>query len=397
MKRKVPLKHFDTIMITNRPFQFFLKEKVSRTRVVFKKILFSIQFFALRFKKPLEMTNFSSKYTTNYKVLFLGLVALFLSCTPKENVKNQTWGNALGTTYSIIYISDESLDYQQEIDSVFQVLNQSMSTYIPASDISKINDGDSTIVVDDMFREVFDVSSEVHKASNGYFDPTIGVLANAWGFGPGEQLELDSLRVDSLLRYVGWEKVQLNPDNTITKTHPSIRFDFNAVAKGYAIDRLGSMLDEKGIKNYLVEVGGEVLAKGKNLDSGKQWTVGIDDPQVETGRQLKQIVSLEDVAMASSGNYRKFRVNPETGEKYVHTIDPKTGYTKNSNVLATSVVAKTCAVADAYATSFMAMDLNDSKQVLENHDELEAYIIYLDKNGETQEFFTSGFEALIKN
>ncbi|HKL91545.1 MAG TPA: FAD:protein FMN transferase, partial [Allomuricauda sp.] len=343
------------------------------------------------------MTNFSSKYTTNYKVLFLGLVALFLSCTPKENVKNQTWGNALGTTYSIIYISDESLDYQQEIDSVFQVLNQSMSTYIPASDISKINDGDSTIVVDDMFREVFDVSSEVHKASNGYFDPTIGVLANAWGFGPGEQLELDSLRVDSLLRYVGWEKVQLNPDNTITKTHPSIRFDFNAVAKGYAIDRLGSMLDEKGIKNYLVEVGGEVLAKGKNLDSGKQWTVGIDDPQVETGRQLKQIVSLEDVAMASSGNYRKFRVDPETGEKYVHTIDPKTGYTKNSNVLATSVVAKTCAVADAYATSFMAMDLNDSKQVLENHDELEAYIIYLDKNGETQEFFTSGFEALIKN
>jgi len=341
------------------------------------------------------MTNFSSKYTTNYKVLFLGLVVLFLSCTPKENVKNQTWGNALGTTYSIIYISDESLDYQQEIDSVFQVLNQSMSTYIPTSDISKINDGDSTVVVDDMFKEVFDISSEVHKASNGYFDPTVGVLANAWGFGPGEQLELDSLRVDSLLRYVGWEKVRLNSDNTITKTHPSIRFDFNAVAKGYAIDRLGAMLDEKGIKNYLVEVGGEVLAKGKNLDSGKQWTVGIDDPQVETGRQLKQIVSLEDAAMASSGNYRKFRVDSETGEKYVHTINPITGYTKNSNVLATSVVAKTCAVADAYATSFMAMDLEDSKQVLENHDELEAYIIYLDENGETQEFFTPGFEALV--
>jgi len=327
-------------------------------------------------------------------LLFVGVV-LFFNCTPKGIVKNQTWGNALGTTYSIIYIADEQLDYQQEIDSVFQVLNQSMSTYIPTSDISKVNDGDSTIVVDEMFREVFNVSSEVYKASNGYFDPTIGVLVNAWGFGPGEQLELDSLRVDSLMRYVGWEKVQLNPDNTITKTFPSIRFDFNAVAKGYAIDRLGAMLDKKGIKNYLVEVGGEVLAKGKNLDSGKQWTVGIDDPQVETGRQIKQIVSLEDVAMASSGNYRKFRVDPETGEKYVHTIDPKTGYTKNSNVLATSVVAKTCAVADAYATSFMAMDLNDSKKVLENHDELEGYIIYLDENGEAQEFFTPGFEALI--
>ncbi|WP_421803422.1 FAD:protein FMN transferase [Flagellimonas sp.] len=332
-----------------------------------------------------------------HKVLLLGLVVLFLSCAPKEHIKNQTWGNALGTTYSIIYIADEELDYQQEIDSVFQVLNQSMSTYIPTSDISRINEGDSTIVVDGMFKEVFNVSSEVHKASNGYFDPTIGVLANAWGFGPGEQIELDSLRVDSLLGYVGWEKVKLNQDNTITKSHPSIRFDFNAVAKGYAIDRLGAMLDEKGIKNYLVEVGGEVLAKGTNHVSGKQWTVGIDDPQVETGRQLKQIVSLEDVAMASSGNYRKFRVDPETGEKYVHTINPKTGYTKNSNVLATSVVAKTCAVADAFATTFMAMDLKDSKQVLENHRELEAYIIYLDENGETQEFFTPGFEALIQN
>lgn len=329
------------------------------------------------------------------KVYFFGLMVLLFSCTPKEVVKNQTWGNALGTTYSIIYIADKELDYQQEIDSVFQVLNQSMSTYIPDSDISKINQGDSTVKVDKMFKEVFEISSKVHNASNGYFDPTVGVLANAWGFGPGNQIELDSLRVDSLLSYVGWGKVHLNGDNTITKSHPSIRFDFNAVAKGYAIDRLGAMLDEKGIKNYLVEVGGEVLAKGKNLDSGKQWSVGIDDPQVKDGRQLKQIVSLKDVAMASSGNYRKFRVDPETGEKFVHTIDPKTGYTKNSNVLATSVVAKTCALADAYATSFMAMDLEDSKEVLKNHAELEAYIIYLDENGETQEFFTPGFESLI--
>lgn len=331
------------------------------------------------------------------KVLVLLGAVWFVGCTPKEAIKNQSWGNALGTTYSIIYISDQQLDFQKEIDSVFQVLNKSMSTYIPSSDISRINQGDSTIVVDDMFEEVFDVSSRVHEASDGYFDPTIGVLADAWGFGPGERIQLDSLRVDSLLGYVGWDKVQLNRDNTITKAHPSIRFDFNAVAKGYAIDRLGVMLDQKGIKNYLVEVGGEVLAKGTNLVSGKKWTVGIDDPQVETGRQLKQIVSLKDVAMASSGNYRKFRVDPQTGEKYVHTIDPKTGYTKNSNVLATSVVAKTCAVADAYATTFMAMDLEASKKVLQDHEELEAYIIYLDNDGVTQEFFTPGFEALIKN
>lgn len=336
------------------------------------------------------------KYSMKNTVYLFGLMVFLFNCRPNETVKNQTRGNALGTTYSIIFIADKELDYQQEIDSVFRVLNQSMSTYIADSDISKINQGDSTIQVDKMFKEVFEISSKVHNASNGYFDPTVGVLANAWGFGPGDQMELDSLRVDSLLSYVGWGKVQLNGDNTITKSHPSIRFDFNAVAKGYAIDRLGAMLDEKGIKNYLVEVGGEVLARGKNLDSGKQWSVGIDDPQVENGRQLKQIVALKDVAMASSGNYRKFRVDPETGEKYVHTINPKTGFTKNSNVLATSVVAKTCAVADAFATSFMVMDLEDSKAVLENHDELEAYIIYLDRNGETQEFFTPGFEALVK-
>ncbi len=331
------------------------------------------------------------------KTFILGVSLLFLCCTKGQWTKNQNWGNALGTTYSIIYISDTELDYQQEIDSVFQAVNRSMSTYIPDSDISKINAGDSTIVVDEMFREVFDISNKVHKASDGYFDPTVGVLANAWGFGPGEQMELDSLRVDSLLAYVGWDKVAINKDNTIFKAHPAIRFDFNAVAKGYAIDRLGAMLDAKGIKNYLVEVGGEVLAKGTNLVSEKQWTVGIDDPQVEEGRQLKLIVSLKDRAMASSGNYRKFRVDPETGKKYVHTINPKTGYTKNSNVLATSVVANTCAVADAFATTFMAMDLEESKKVLAEHEELEAYIIYLDDEGHTTEFMTSGFKTLVKS
>ena len=325
--------------------------------------------------------------------LIIGALSL-LGCSTTW-IKNQNRGNALGTTYSIIYISDESLDFQREIDSVFQVVNQSLSTYIPTSDISKINNGDSTITVDHMFQEVFGVSSKVHKASEGYFDPTIGVLANAWGFGPGEQMQLDSLRVDSLLKYVGWDKVKITGNGTIKKEHPGIRFDFNAVAKGYAIDRLGALLDQKGIENYLVEVGGEVLTKGINTVSEKLWTVGIDDPQVEIGRQLKLIVSLEDKAMASSGNYRKFRIDSITGEKYVHTIDPKTGYTKNSHVLATSVVAPNCAEADAFATAFMAMDLNDSKEVLNEQNQLEAYIIYLDDDGNTQEFMTEGFEALI--
>lgn len=328
----------------------------------------------------------------------VSLVFLLWSCNPNAKlVKNHNIGNALGTTYSIIYLYDEELDFQHEIDSVFQVVNQSMSTYIPNSDISKINDGDSTLVVDQMFKEVFELSSRVHKASNGYFDPSIGVLADAWGFGPGEQIELDSLKVDSLLNYVGWNRVKLNTNGTVTKQKPNIRFDFNAVAKGYAIDRLGAMLTSKGVKDYLVEVGGEVLAKGINEISGKNWTVGIDKPNDLISRGAAAIINLENNALASSGNYRKFRIDPETGEKYVHSINPKTGYTKNSKVLAASVIANDCATADAYATAFMVMNLESSIVLLENSKALEAYIIYLDGDNIIQNFMTDGFEELIKN
>ena len=328
------------------------------------------------------------------RVSLLGILFLLVGCIKQGPIiKNQTIGNALGTTYSIIYLSEEELDFQTEIDSVFKVVNQSMSTYIPNSDISRINRGEN-LTVDSMFKEVFNLSKKINLESNGYFDPTVGTLVNAWGFGPGEQIELDSTKVDSLLQYVGFDKVQLTSDGKIEKESPEIFFDFNAVAKGYAIDRLGAMLDKKGITNYLVEVGGEVLTKGENLISEKPWTVGIDDPQVEFGRQLKKVVSLKNRALASSGNYRKFRIDSITGEKYVHTIDPKSGFTKNSKVLAASVVADNCATADAYATTFMAMDLEDSKILLKKHKELEAYIIYLGKEGETLEFMTDGFQAL---
>lgn len=327
----------------------------------------------------------------NY-ILFLLAVGV-LSCNSKPKlVKNENFGSALGTTYSIIYISNQKFNFKQEIDSVFDAVNKSMSTYVPDSDISKINDGDSTVVVDSMFKEVFDISTKIYKASNGYFDPTIGVLVNAWGFGPEEPIKLDSVRVDSLLNYVGWDKVQLNADGTIRKQNPNIRFDFNAVAKGYAIDRIGVMLVEKGIENFLIEVGGEVIAKGKNSASEKEWKVGIDSPNNFMKRGTAAIIRLNDKALASSGNYRKFRIDPETGEKYVHTINPKTGYTKNSNVLATSVLANDCATADAYATAFMAMNLENTKTFLNSVSYLDAFIIYLDNDGNTQKFMTEGFK-----
>lgn len=330
------------------------------------------------------------------RLIILLAAFLLLGCDlEKPWIRNVAAGPALGTSYSIIYLTKEPLDIQRQIDSVFRVINQSMSTYIVDSDISKINQGDTSVKVDLMFKEVFKLSKAVNQQTNGYFDPTVGVLVDAWGFGPGEQIKLDSAKIDSLLRYVGFDKVRMTDQGEIVKERPEIRFDFNAVAKGYAIDRLGKMLDQLDIDNYLVEVGGELLSKGENRQKDKRWVVGIDDPQVEEGRRLMRTIFLKDKAMASSGNYRKFRIDSITGEKFVHTIDPKTGYTKNSRVLSTSVITETCARADAFATAFMAMELEDSKMLLDGEDDMEAYIIFLDEKGETKEFMTEGFRELL--
>lgn len=327
------------------------------------------------------------------RFLLLGIAIITLvSCGKEERwIKNTELGEALGTTYSIIYISKDTLNLQQQIDSVFRVVNQSMSTYIPGSDISRINSGDSTVVVDEMFREVLALSREVYHTTNGYFDPTVGILVNAWGFGPGQAMAMDSAEVNRLKMFVGLDKIELTADNQIRKKNPEMQLDFNAIAKGYAIDRLAVMLDQNQIENYLVEVGGEIVTKGINQLKEQAWVVGIDDPQVELGRRLKITLNLKDEALASSGNYRKFRIDSLTGQKFVHTIDPKTGYTRNSNVLAASVIASNCALADAYATAFMTMELDSSIAFLEGKTELEAYLIYIDPQGEEQEYFTPGF------
>ena len=332
-----------------------------------------------------------------YRMLLFLWFMIFFSCSGDgpEFVKNQKVGGALGTSYSLIYLTPKPLDLQKEIDSVFAAVNRSLSTYIPSSDISKINAGDTGIVVDDMFREVFELSKKVYEVTDGYFDPTVGALVNAWGFGPGQQRVMDSLQVQDLLAHVGFDKVSLNADNTIAMADTNVYFDFNAIAKGYAIDRLARLLDANGVQNYLLEVGGELVSKGENRIKNKPWVVGIDDPQLENERKLKITIYLKNKALASSGNYRHFRIDSVTGKKYVHTIDPKTGFTKNSNTLAATILADNCATADAYATAFMAMDLDDSLKLLTAQQELEAYIVYLDEKGESQEFMTPGFEKIM--
>jgi thiamine biosynthesis lipoprotein len=246
-----------------------------------------------------------------------------------------------------------------------------------------------------MFKDVFTLSREIYKKTNGYFDPTVGTLVNAWGFGPGEEVAMDSTTVDSLLQYVGFDKVAITSTGTVSKEDSVIYFDFNAIAKGYAIDRVAVFLDTNKIQNYLIEIGGEVVGKGRNIIKNKSWTVGIDNPQNEFQRESKIAIYLNDRALASSGNYRKFRVDETTGEKYVHTIDPISGFTKNSSTLGVTVLADNCAIADGYATAFMAMDLDSAKQIIASDSSLDAYIIYADPTGAIQEFMTEGFKTIV--
>ncbi len=344
----------------------------------------------------MKITLLTMKGLLNCKFLILfGILISGNSCKKNVYFENRNSGSALGTSYSIIFYDTELRDYSKEIDSLFVAMNKSMSTYKDDSDISKINRGDSTLVIDHMFEEVFELSKRMNKQTNGNFDPTVGVLVNAWGFGQGKQIDLDSTKVDSLLEFVGFNKVRLESDKTIHKNNLDILFDFNAVAKGYTVDRLGVLLDQKGIKNYLIEVGGELTTKGINKVKNKDFVVGIDNPRASDRSVPISKINLKNKSMASSGNYRHYRVDEKTGKRYVHTIDPITGFSKNSNVLAVSVLADSCAEADAFATSFMVMDLDESMELLSRVTNIDAYFIYVGVNGETRFFSTDGFSKVM--
>lgn len=331
------------------------------------------------------------------RILILLLVSVMFSCDQKPIVHDYFEGDAFGTSYHIQLYSNNQVDLKKGIDSVIAAVNQSLSTYIPDSDISKINRGDSTVIVDSIFREVFELSAEVNRKTKGYFDPTIGVLRNAYGFGDINPLQnIDQKTLDSLMQYVGFQKVELKKDGTIRKEFPQIYFDFNAVAKGSGIDCIGRYLESKGISDYLIELGGEILAKGKNLNTNQLWTVGIETPESDLeNRSFDASVMLKNIGMASSGNYRKFRIDSITGKKYVHTLNPFTGSAEMSDITSATVIAPTCGEADAYATSFMALGIEKSKELLKNLPKVEAYLTYTDSTSHHNIFITDGFKEMM--
>lgn len=318
------------------------------------------------------------------------LLLLCISCKQETKLQqNLTSGEVFGTYYNIQFFDTKTVDYSKQYDSLFSEINKSMSTYIPTSDISKINLNDTTVVVDYHFKKVFDLSKDIYNNTDGFFDPTIGVLVNAWDFGPeGKIIALDSLKIDSLLQYVGFEKVKCQLGR-IEKL-PQTFIDFNAIAKGYGLDVIAEFLNDQGHDNYLIDIGGEIVARGTNLMRQNNWHVGIEKPNFD-GSQSQQIaVALKDKAMATSGVYRKFKIDAN-GNKYAHIINTKTGYPSKTNILSVSVIAPTCAVADAYATAFKAMGIEKVKLFLEGHPELKVYFIYEDANKQLQTLALNSF------
>lgn len=327
---------------------------------------------------------------------FLFVTILLISCDKKPDFYT-IQGEAQGSTYSIKYISTEEKVTKNQIDSLLTVFDLSLSTYRPDSKISKINSGDSTVVVDDFFTETFQLSNQIYKETNGLFDPTIGVLVNAYGFGPNKKQEnLSQKQVDSLLQFVGFDKIALLPNKTISKKHNQTFIDFNAIAQGYSVDVVVNYLKSKGIENAIVEIGGELFALGKNTIENKNWVVGIDNPlQKPEERTLIAKVKLENLGMATSGNYRKVTIDEKTGEKFVHIINPKTGLSQKNNVLSATVLSKSSGLSDGYATAFMLMSLAESKAFLQKHSELYVMLLYADENNKMQQFLTDNFKSSI--
>jgi thiamine biosynthesis lipoprotein len=329
------------------------------------------------------------------KLVTVAFLLILFSCGEQAPTKQKIIvdGFAQGTTYNVTYISMDGVNHQRAIDSMLIEIDNSLSTYQKKSIISKFNQADSIGEIDKLFADVYAISKQVYEETNGLFDPTIAPIVNSWGFGFENLHSTDSSIIDSLLEFVDFEKMYLN-NKSVSKAKKGMMLDFNAVAQGYSVDVLSELLEVRGVENYLVEVGGELKAKGLNMND-TLWRIGIDRPLPDLKeREIEAIINLENKALATSGNYRKFY--EKDGLKYSHTINPKTGYPVEHNLLSVTVVMDGCAYADAYATAFMVMGLEKSKAFLYEHKGLGALLIYSDENGDLQTFITDELKNYIE-
>ena len=294
-------------------------------------------------------------------------------------------GMVFGTFYKITYQYEN--DLKEGIEREMKKVDDTLSPFNKNSIISAVNEN-KPVALNDMFMSVYDLARTVSEDTDGAFDITVAPLVNAWGFGFKHNIAPTKSTIDSIMNFVGYKKVRMM-GRTIMKDDPRVMLDCSAIAKGYGSDVVAHYLESMGISNYLVEIGGEIVAKGSN-PKGKPWAIGVEKPvddSLAVKSELQTVLNITDMAMATSGNYRNFYY--KDGKKYAHTIDPKTGHPVQHNILSATVIAKRCAMADAYATAFMVVGLDKAKEILGRHKDLKAYIIY-DKGGKYGIWHTEG-------
>lgn len=327
-----------------------------------------------------------------WKILFLiFLIIGSIYVISKEPPYRQNRGTIFGTYYSITYKHDK--DLKENIETTLRKVDSSLSPFNKQSVITAINEN-RDMTPDTLFLQVFTLAQEISTKTEGAFDITVAPLVNAWGFGFKNNIKTDNIVIDSLRQYVGYKKVCLK-DGKIVKQHPQTMLDCSAIAKGFGCDLVARMLESNGITNYLVEIGGEVVAKGKN-NKAKKWSVGINKPIDDASgntNELQEIIYIGNRSMATSGNYRNYRY--ENGRKLSHTINPKTGYPVTHTLLSATVIADNCATADAYATAFMVLGKDKAIEIC-NSENLDAYFIYSDSTGNIQTSETEGMKRYHK-
>ncbi len=331
------------------------------------------------------------------RFIFYLIFLIFFSCSSKDNnVLVYNSGEAQGSYYHIKYMSDNGLDYHSDIDSIFMKVDSSLSIYKKYSLISRLNSGE-IFKTDSLFNIVFNAAKRVYIETEGNFDCSVTPLINAWGFYKeilGDSIVVDSTKFRSILNYVGFDKIQLIRDSLLLPEKMSL--DFNSIAQGFTVNLIASHLEDRDVRNYLIEVGGEILAKGKN-DDGEIWKIGVDKPNefIDSGNRFQFILNLEDKALATSGNYRKFyEIN---GVKYSHMINPFTGFPTRNNLLSVTVIHDDCMLADAYATSFMVMGVKQTKRYVGKNPEIEIYLIYTGEDGNWRTYISPNMKKRIVN
>ena len=324
--------------------------------------------------------------------MILALLVLLASCgnQPKKMLLQ---GLVQGSYYAITYYDEQGRNFQSEIDSIFHAVDVSVNLWVDSSVISKVNRNEE-VELDEIFIDNFNIAQEAAELSGGYFDPTISPLVAAWGFSAKNShlSPLTSHLIDSLKTLVDYRKVRIE-GGKVVKENPAMMLDFNAIAQGYTTDLVSALLDAKGVESYIVDIGGEVFARGTKPD-GKRWVVGIEKPAADwdAERVVQQRVELQDKGIVTSGSYRKYV--ERDGKRYSHCIDPSTGYPMEHNLLSATVIAENATWADALASICMVMGMERSLELIKTLDGVEAYYIFVNEKNELKSFSTDGFVLL---